>query len=449
MKRFISMLLALVGCLVLGGARGESRVVDAALVVEGYSFGPGVSKILLNLNEPVQSVELSVGAVVTAGVERQIVDVYPCDARAERTDQASAQIAVELSQEELRASTPFAQGELSALSVWAPSYPVRLTGTLTLDGESETLSIDEDLIDRRVCPDSDLFSVRMEYMSTYENPMTSGMDELTIRMAAYEPETLSGGEKNPLLIWLHGHDEGGTDLDIALLGNEVTALAKTGIQSHFHSEDGTMGTYVLIPQTETCWMDGGDGLNGDGAAPSRYTEALMEAIQAYLASNPDVDTNRIYLGGCSNGGYMTVNMLINYPDTFAAAFPVCEAMRHAEGTVNGEAYLDEEAISRLVNESIWFVQSADDFVVKPEENVMPTYRDLIFLGAEDCWISMFASYNHAVWVAVFQDRINGVQDPMVVSEEMRTEPDNTAGGAFDANGYTNLFDWLNAHVLEK
>lgn len=175
----------------------------------------------------------------------------------------------------------------------------------------------------------------------------------------------------------------------------------------------------------------------------------MEAIQAYLASNPDVDTNRIYLGGCSNGGYMTVNMLMNYPGTFAAAFPVCEAMRHAEGTVDGEAYLDEEAISRLVNESIWFVQSADDFVVKPEENVMPTYRDLIFLGAEDCWISMFASYNHAVWVAVFQDRINGVQDPMVVSEEMRTEPDNTAGGAFDANGYTNLFDWLNAHVLEK
>ena len=70
-------------------------------------------------------------------------------------------------------------------------------------------------------------------------------EELTLQYAAYEPESLKNGKKNPLIIWLHGQGEGGTDTDITLLGNEVVALAKDDIQSHFKAGKQTGAQFKL------------------------------------------------------------------------------------------------------------------------------------------------------------------------------------------------------------
>ena len=69
---------------------------------------------------------------------------------------------------------------------------------------------------------------------------------------------------------------------------------------------------MLAVQSPTYWMDEGDGTNGNGSGISRYTQILMDTIKEYVKHNPSVDTERIYLAGDSNGGYMTVNMIINY-----------------------------------------------------------------------------------------------------------------------------------------
>ena len=128
-------------------------------------------------------------------------------------------------------------------------------------------------------------------------------------------------------------------------------------------------------------MDEGDGTNGNGSGVSRYTEILMDTIKDYAESNPDVDPNRIYLGGCSNGGYMTVNMLVNYPDYFAAAYPICEAYafneyaRNEDGTykineeagmgtsafeMTGERWMSEDKVEAIKDIPTWFVLSVDD-----------------------------------------------------------------------------------------
>lgn len=67
----------------------------------------------------------------------------------------------------------------------------------------------------------------------------------------------------------------------------------------------------------------GDNETGMADGTSLYTEGVMELIQEYVAGNDDIDTNRIYIGGCSNGGYMTNIMVRDYPDYFAACFPIC------------------------------------------------------------------------------------------------------------------------------
>ncbi len=434
MKRFV--ILCFVLCLLLPGLTCAGEDGTAGILVTAYGFGPGVSGVVLQMGQTVSAVSAEDLKVVTGGAERDIDAVYLCDAQGLPVQGSSDRLLIALSEKNAMLCPLFRTDPETGWRDWAGSCEVSVEGTLVLDGTEKQVTVQEDCMGRRICPDLDLFSVRLEHTGEALNTYTGEMETQTIRMAAYEPETLQGGDPNPLVIWLHGADEGGPVLDVAVLGNEVSLLAREKIQSHFTSGDGSVGAYVLLPQCRTVWMDEGSGENGQGTGVSRYTSVLMEAIEQYVAGHPDVDRDRIYLGGCSNGGYMTLNLLVEYPGCFAAAFPVCEAYDTAE---------QEQRIRAIAAQSVWFVQSADDNVVSPERYVVPTYADLVFEEAEDCWLSMFDGYRHAVWSAVFHDLVNGVQDPDDVFENMAAQPDREKGGTFTADGTANLFDWLNGH----
>ena len=74
------------------------------------------------------------------------------------------------------------------------------------------------------------------------------------------------------------------------------------------------------------WMDDGSGeYTQDGR--SMYVDALDALISAYIEARPWIDRTRVYIGGCSNGGFMTMKMLIHTPDRYAAGLPICEALR--------------------------------------------------------------------------------------------------------------------------
>jgi predicted peptidase len=60
-------------------------------------------------------------------------------------------------------------------------------------------------------------------------------------------------DKYPLIIWLHGGGEGGTDPTVPLLANRAANYASDEIQQYFG------GAYVLVPQSPTRWMDSGEG----------------------------------------------------------------------------------------------------------------------------------------------------------------------------------------------
>ncbi|MCK8060216.1 MULTISPECIES: prolyl oligopeptidase family serine peptidase [unclassified Fusibacter] len=173
--------------------------------------------------------------------------------------------------------------------------------------------------------------------------------------ASFAPKNRTD-EKLPLIVWLHGAGEGGQDTKIAVLGNRVTNLAAPLVQSKF----GVGGAYVLVPQTPTIWMDlDGESNynihvpNSDGK--SYYTEALMHLIDDYVMDNENIDTSRIYLGGCSNGGYMTIQMLVNHPNYFAAAFPIAEAY-HVD-------WLTDQRLDVLEKVPMWITHAKNDPVV--------------------------------------------------------------------------------------
>ncbi|MDE5053398.1 prolyl oligopeptidase family serine peptidase [Niallia taxi] len=192
----------------------------------------------------------------------------------------------------------------------------------------------------------------------------------TLSYADFEPA--KDKSKNPLIIWLHGGGEGGTDATIPIAANKAVNFASEDIQSIFN------GAYVLAPQAPTYWMD---GLTGRADGTSKYSEALMSLIENYVNSNRDIDKNRIYIGGASNGGYMTLLMTRDHPDYFAGAFPVCEGLN--------DKYISDSDINKLAKTPTWFVTAKNDKTLLPELNTLPTYERLISANAKDVQLTLY------------------------------------------------------------
>lgn len=452
-KKIIFLITA--GCLLLSTAVtvfAKNPVSNMSILVQGYEWGPGVPKVILELAEPALEIRMENITVTTAGKPRVVEDIYLCDENGMQTDSPSLYAAIELKTTAQESGSPFTYNRAVRMNEWSKIYEVSVSSSaFTIDGITNSLSVSQDCIDSRICPDTEKFQTRKAFTGLYENPFTQTEEELTLRTAAYEPKDISDGEKNPLIIWLHGQGEGGRDVDIALLGNEVCALARDEIQSYFTAGSET-GSYVLAVQCETYWMDEGDGQNGRGFGSSRYTEILMDTIADYVSSNPDVDTNRIYLGGCSNGGYMTMHMLVTYPDYFAAGYPVCEAY-----AFDKDFGKDAQVLKDI---PLWFVLSADDAVVDSKAYTLPSYRALLQAGAENAWLSLFETvngsdspdtryYGHFSWIYVLNNQVIGVQDrermeASTDNESFGAVPTNNGGGTLAAGEYRNLFAWLNA-----
>ena len=195
----------------------------------------------------------------------------------------------------------------------------------------------------------------------------------TLTYGAFSPKKLTN--KAPLIIWLHGGGEGGTDPTIALMGNKAFNYASPEIQNLFGE-----GAFVLVPQTPTFWMNAGEGMTR-GQTNDIYNAAVFALIEDFVAKNPQVDPARIYVGGCSNGGYMSLKLILEHPSYFAAGY--ISALAY-----NNE-FVSDAQVQSLKQTPIWFVHSKDDRTTKPEETVVPLYHRLKQAGAKNVILSYY------------------------------------------------------------
>lgn len=290
-------------------------------------------------------------------------------------------------------------------------------------------------------------------LDAWDTAGTYSEGDITLTYGSYGTDDMkSDGAKNPLIIWLHGAGEGGTDPSIAILGNQVTNLAKDVIQDYFVT-DTVKGAYVLAPQTPTMWMDGGDGEYSNDVASQYYVKALKGLIDAYIEDNGDIDADRIYIGGCSNGGFMTVNMILNYPDFFAAAYPICEA--YPTGDISADK------VDKIKDLPIWFTHSANDNTVIIADNgtqndvfTNALYIDLINAGAKNVHYSLFETVNvngvnydgHWSWIYALRDECVNVQPAAGTDGDMTVaDLDPASTEKVQVNGKdATLWGWLAA-----
>lgn len=112
--------------------------------------------------------------------------------------------------------------------------------------------------------------------------------------ALHIPENIK--EKKPLLIFLHGSGEKGTDIE------------KVKIHGPFkYLKDHKLDAYVLAPQCPE---------NEEWDA-----EVLYRLILKIQKEN-NIDSDRIYVTGLSLGGWGTWNLAFAHPDMFAAIVPI-------------------------------------------------------------------------------------------------------------------------------
>lgn len=359
-------------------------------VVVGDDWGPAVTTTIIHFNDSIDSSSVSADTFsvsetkesfnyaalmdenfegdpsehITATSDRTVLDAYTCDENGNKTD-SSEYVALELSYSPDEGN-PFCYDVFTWQNTVCSPYELEVTLT---DGQSLKNANGAEISDVSIDPAIDL-SLDGSIYPQLENVDLTGTysdDKYTLTYGSYVPE--DDGNKHPLVIWIHGAGEGGTQNEIAVLGNEVTAL----YSDEFQEVMG--GAYVLTPQTDTFWLtynENGDWADNPGT-DSVYLETLKGLIDEYVASNPNIDTNRIYIGGCSNGGYMTMDMIMNYPDYFAAAFPICEAY--------ADSGITDAQIESIKDLPVWFIYAKNDTTVVPENFEIPTIERLEAIGA--------------------------------------------------------------------
>ena len=339
-------------------------------VVTGFDWGPAVNKVILSTSLPMDAVAAQDFKVMVSR-SSDIATIGPNSSSGERV--VLSAFASD------GTGTPNSDGEFIGLALAvAPNNPLGSPiqyyrgegggGNIWIDYKITVVHLPTQTTwnteGNRIHPILDEFDT----LGTYTHS-----DGIALTYGSYLPQKTSS--KIPLIIWLHGGGEGGTDPTIPLIANKAYNYASPDIQRHFK------GAAVLAPQTPTRWMHGVTTSYTRGQEDDIYHKALMGLIQKYVAENPQIDSKKIYIGGCSNGGYMSLKLLIENPKYFAAAY------------ISSLAYYDEfvteSQLLKLKNIPIWFVHSQDDLTTEADKTATPLYKRLKQIGSKKVHYSLF------------------------------------------------------------
>ncbi len=168
----------------------------------------------------------------------------------------------------------------------------------------------------------------------------------------FSPVKENDSAKYPLVVWLHGMGNGGSE------GKQITASNICYWTSEeFQARFTNGGAFILAPRSDelkgACWNEG-------------TIKPLKAAIDDFIAKNKDnIDLTRIYVGGYSMGGKMTLKMAVAYPEMFAAAFPICPAWSPSAN-----------ALKYIADMPVWITSGKTDPLVNYYFSVSKTFEKL-------------------------------------------------------------------------
>ena len=165
-------------------------------------------------------------------------------------------------------------------------------------------------------------------------------DGFAIDYLYFSPVTYGDTTKYPLVIWLHGMGNGSKP-GSQLSASDIAAWGTLELQNRFK---GSGGAFIFAPRSledqNIYWED-------------CLIHPLRAAIDDFISQNKDnIDLSRIYIGGYSMGGKMTLKMAVAYPEMFAAIFPICPAW-----------VPDKDAAAKIADIPVWLTSGKKDELV--------------------------------------------------------------------------------------
>jgi predicted peptidase len=191
------------------------------------------------------------------------------------------------------------------------------------------------------------------------------------RYLLYLPEGYGKeGTKWPLVLFLHGSGERGTDLEL-VKKHGPPMLVEAGRQ------------YPFILVSPQCPED------EDWSVP------VVRALVDRILERHSVDRSRIYLTGISRGGKGVWNTAIAYPDLFAAIAPIC-------------GWGDSTKVSVLKDVPTWVFHGKKDPVIAFEreermvKNLEAAGGNVRFTAypeaGHDCWTETYNNPEFCSWM---------------------------------------------------
>jgi predicted peptidase len=229
----------------------------------------------------------------------------------------------------------------------------------------------------------------------------------------------------PFILFFHGAGEDGTNNLNQINGNIDNLLA----------EAKRRGAFLYAPQTTNNW-----------SSAALTSNVMMMVGQAETTQN--VDRNRLYVTGLSNGGGGTWNMASRYPGVFAAALPIC-----------GVTPASDFAASRLLNEPVWAFHARNDPTVSVNvthsvvNNILSAaHQPLPSYPAAGSTVDFFISNPDLAFHRTFEDLIQGggvseFRIPGSHLDLMYYEFSTGGHGIWPiVYGSPVVYDWLFAHT---
>lgn len=135
---------------------------------------------------------------------------------------------------------------------------------------------------------------------------------LTLRYVYHEPHKTSGDEKSPLLILLHGFGSNEQDLiSFAPFLDKRFFIASP--RAPFTTDFGGFAWFQIR------YSPRGMEIDARQAAESR--ELLVKFVDELIAEH-DLNADRVFLAGFSQGAIMTYSLILTEPEKFAGAVPM-------------------------------------------------------------------------------------------------------------------------------
>jgi len=208
--------------------------------------------------------------------------------------------------------------------------------------------------------------------------------EVECRYRLLRPAVVDAGKRYPLVLFLHGAGERGSD-NKKQLRYLPSWLAEPELRrSH--------PCFVVAPQcrdgklwSDCDWSD--EKSVPQKPEPTVDLAAAVAAIDEVLKAEP-VDPDRVYLTGLSMGGYGSWDLAARMPERFAAVVPICGGG-------------DEATAVTLAKLPIWCFHGADDDVVPAARS--RSMVEAVKAAGGSVRYTEFEGVKHDSWTPAYRD----------------------------------------------